>query len=143
MIIADVVECCTIGPGSHRVMNLTLRPEDERFLNEQVKSGRYHSAEDAVAEAIDRLRWEDEITPTADDLAAVREGLAQLDRGEGIPWEQVRRDFNAKYGLGGGGGAGSSTPAHRIILSPLALGKLQEIEEAIAQNGRASWRGSV
>jgi Arc/MetJ-type ribon-helix-helix transcriptional regulator len=80
-------------------MNLTLKPEDERFLNEQVKAGRFSSAEDAVAEAIDRLRWGDEITPTRDDLAAVREGLAQLDRGEGIPWEQARRDLNAKYGL--------------------------------------------
>jgi antitoxin ParD1/3/4 len=80
-------------------MNLTLKPEDQRFLDEQVKSGRFSSPEDAVAEAIDRLRWEDDITPTPEDLAAVREGLAQLDRGEGIPWEKVRRELNEKYGL--------------------------------------------
>jgi Arc/MetJ-type ribon-helix-helix transcriptional regulator len=80
-------------------MNLTLKPEDERFLNEQVKSGRFNSPEDAVAEAIDRLRWGEDVTPTPEDLAAVREGLAQLDRGEGISWETARRELNAKYGL--------------------------------------------
>lgn len=34
-----------------------------------------------------------------DDVAAVREGLEQLDRGEGIPWAQARSDLNARHGL--------------------------------------------
>jgi Arc/MetJ-type ribon-helix-helix transcriptional regulator len=99
MIIASVTKCCTMSLGAILVMNLTLKPDDERFLNEQVKAGRFSSPEDAVAEAIDRLRWGDDVRPTQEDLAAVREGLAQLDRGEGIPWETVRRELNAKHGL--------------------------------------------
>lgn len=81
-------------------MSLTLKPEDERFLAEQVRAGRYNSAADALADAIDRLRWERDVAPTAADLAAVRVGLDQLDRGQGVPWEQARRELNAKHGLG-------------------------------------------
>ena len=81
-------------------MNVTLKPDDERFVAEQIKSGRFQSLDDAVAEAIDRLRWDasPEEATTA-DIAAVREGLEQLDRGEGVAWEDARRELNAKYGL--------------------------------------------
>lgn len=81
-------------------MSLTLKPEDERFLAEQVRAGRYNSAADALADAIDRLRWERDVAPTAADLAAVRAGLDQLDRGQGVPWEQARCELNAKHGIG-------------------------------------------
>ena len=30
-------------------------------------------------------------------LAAIEEGVAQLDRGEGRPWEQVREEFRSTY----------------------------------------------
>jgi Arc/MetJ-type ribon-helix-helix transcriptional regulator len=70
-------------------MKLTLTPEDERFLAEQVAAGRFSTADDAIAEAIDRLRWGDGGEPTPEDLAAVRQGLDQLDRGEGVPWEHA------------------------------------------------------
>lgn len=81
-------------------MSLTLKPEDERFLAEQVRAGRYNSAADALADAIDRLRWERDVAPTAADLVAVRLGLDQLDRGQGVPWEQARSELNAKHGIG-------------------------------------------
>ena len=34
---------------------------------------------------------------TAEDLAAIDEGLAQLERGEGIPWEIARVEIEKKY----------------------------------------------
>ena len=34
----------------------------------------------------------------AEDVAAIEEGLAQLDRGEGIPHEQVIAEIKAKFG---------------------------------------------
>jgi antitoxin ParD1/3/4 len=37
-------------------MNVSLAPELERFLNEQVKSGRYPSTEDAVSKAVELLK---------------------------------------------------------------------------------------
>ncbi len=37
-------------------MNVSLSPELERFLNEQVRSGRYPSAEEAVNKAVELLK---------------------------------------------------------------------------------------
>lgn len=38
------------------------------------------------------------VTVTDDEMQAVREGIAQLDRGEGIPHEQVMSEMKARYG---------------------------------------------
>jgi Arc/MetJ-type ribon-helix-helix transcriptional regulator len=82
-------------------MNVRLKPEVAKFIDEQVKAGRYPSAEDAINAVIDRARTEellllyDELTD--DDVAAIEEGLAQADRGEGRPWEEVRAELKAKY----------------------------------------------
>jgi len=37
-------------------MKVSLSPELERFLNEQIRSGRYHSAEEAVGKAVELLK---------------------------------------------------------------------------------------
>ena len=37
-------------------MNVSLAPELERFLNEQVRSGRYASPEEAVGKAVELLK---------------------------------------------------------------------------------------
>src|SRR5437870_12539555 len=41
-------------------MSVSLTPELERFLNEQVRSGRYSSKEEAVGKAIELLKEMDE-----------------------------------------------------------------------------------
>jgi len=37
-------------------MNISLAPELERFLSEQVRSGRYHSPEEAVSKTVELLK---------------------------------------------------------------------------------------
>lgn len=41
-------------------MNVSLTPELERFLSEQVRSGRYSSTEEAVTKAVDLLKQMEE-----------------------------------------------------------------------------------
>jgi len=41
-------------------MSVSLTPELERFLNEQVRSGRYSSKEEAVGKAVELLKEKDE-----------------------------------------------------------------------------------
>jgi len=41
--------------------------------------------------------WWDEISE--DEQAAINEGLSQLDRGEGIPHEQVMKEIREQYNL--------------------------------------------
>lgn len=53
---------------------------------------------DTLEEAIDYLRWLASDEPeelTEEEWASVREGAAQLKRGEGIPWEQAKRRLSS------------------------------------------------
>lgn len=63
-------------------MNVTLRPELERFIADQVKAGRYSSAAEAVEAGVARLMLDPK--PDARDLADLRESLGQMARGETI-----------------------------------------------------------
>ena len=63
---------------------MTLTPEAQEFINEQVRAGRYPSAEAVVEAAIQEFRHleSDELTDEA--IAAIKEADQEFDRGEGI-----------------------------------------------------------
>ena len=73
-------------------MNVSLTPELEELIAQKVQSGRYTSASEVIREALRLLEEQDQIRQKR--LEAIRreidEGLAQLDRGESIPGDQVR-----------------------------------------------------
>jgi len=79
-------------------MTIRLKPELAKFIDEQVKSGHFKSADDAVNAAVARAQMEEELADdlSDEDIAAIEEGLAQLERGEVIPWEQVRAELEKK-----------------------------------------------
>jgi Arc/MetJ-type ribon-helix-helix transcriptional regulator len=81
-------------------MTIRLKPELAKLIDEQVKSGQFESADEAVNAAVAHALIEEELLAgdiDDEDLAAIEEGLAQLKRGEGIPWEQVRAEIEKKY----------------------------------------------
>jgi putative addiction module CopG family antidote len=83
-------------------MNVSIEPDLAKFIEEQVRAGRYGTADAAVNAAVSRLKAEQELLAEEvddEDVAAIEEGLAQLDRGETLPWEQVRAELKAKHGL--------------------------------------------
>ena len=65
-------------------MNVTLTPEVQKFVEEQVKAGRYDSAEAVIAAAVARLQTEEELSSR--DVRELREeldvGTTEADRGE-------------------------------------------------------------
>ena len=72
-------------------MNVSLTPELEQYINEQVKSGKYASVSEIIGEAL-RLLWErDRIRDArlAELKEKIRVGIEELDRGEGIDGEEV------------------------------------------------------
>ena len=75
-------------------MQIELPKEHEDWLRTQVAAGRFTSLEEAVAEAIANLKAEDDDLAWADPLVA--EGLAELDRGETVPAEQVFARIEAR-----------------------------------------------
>src|SRR3954451_16162276 len=90
-------DCCYNAPGyaspsSHVPevfeMNIALTPEMERFVEEKLRTGGFHSASEVVNSALAALREAETLTP--EDVAELRSdihrAIAQLDRGEGEPW---------------------------------------------------------
>ena len=72
-------------------MNVSLTPELEEFIHEQVESGRYRSASEAVRAGLRML--EDRTREHEAKLEALREmvdaGIQELDRGESLEGGEV------------------------------------------------------
>jgi len=78
-------------------MNIVLSPETQILLEQRMRKGGYSSPDDAVRaelETLDRLDDEELDDETIDDI---EQGLAEADRGQMRPWEQVREELRAKY----------------------------------------------
>ena len=72
-------------------MSIALRPETERQIEDQMKSGGYSSPDDVVHAALKAL--EDDRRGRLTEIEELRQqiaiGLEQLDRGEGVDGEQA------------------------------------------------------
>jgi antitoxin ParD1/3/4 len=70
-------------------MNISLDPEIQRYLEEQVKIGRYGSIDEAVNSLLATAKLEEELTPQdvqelRDEIAA---GLDEAERGDVGDWD--------------------------------------------------------
>lgn len=81
-------------------IQITLHPDHEKFVDAEVRSGRFASAEQVVAEALSRLMQDPEEEIDDATEAALRRSDHQLARGEGRPWEEVRDELRSKYTRG-------------------------------------------
>jgi antitoxin ParD1/3/4 len=81
-------------------MNVSLNPKLARFVEEQIKAGRFSSPEEVVNGALARLQTEQELS--AEDVEHLRAelapGIAQADRGELEPWdpEEIRAEVERR-----------------------------------------------
>jgi antitoxin ParD1/3/4 len=68
------------------------RPEIEKLIQQRLRSGAFESIEDVLFDALEmqgeREVWLQENKEAIN--AKIERGLAQLDRGEGIPGDQLR-----------------------------------------------------
>jgi len=75
---------------------IALKEEDQKFIEEAVKSGRYLSESEVVADALSELKVRESIrSRKIDDLRArVKTGIDQADRGEFVDFtaEDVKAD---------------------------------------------------
>jgi len=74
-------------------MQVQLPPELEELVRRRMESGQYDSPFDVVREALQLLETYDELSRRRNTEIGrkIDEGLAQLDRGEGIPGDEARR----------------------------------------------------
>ena len=78
-------------------MQVQLPPELEELVRRRMESGQYDSPFDVVREALQLLETYDELSRrrNAEISRKIDEGVAQLDRGEGIPGDEARRRSKA------------------------------------------------
>ena len=75
-------------------MNVSFRPELQAFIDEQVKTGRYQSAQAVLEDALMRM-MEEEIPPLDD--AAIERADGEIDRGEALDWKEVSAELRRKH----------------------------------------------
>ena len=78
-------------------MNITLKPELQRFVDEQVKAGIFATAEDVIEAGLGRLRGDDfgDFLPGEMD-ALIEVAEAQFSGGDGHTLDEARRHFRSK-----------------------------------------------
>ena len=69
-------------------MNVLLKPDLEKFIDEQVRQGRFDSADDAINAAVAQLQVERQLIATQRDQlrAEVDIGIAEADRGDFVEY---------------------------------------------------------
>lgn len=79
-------------------MNVNLTPKLEELVRSKVEGGLYNSASEVVREALRLLDEQDRIRAMRHEelRKAIQLGIDQLNRGEGIAWEEVLRELKAK-----------------------------------------------
>jgi len=81
-------------------MNVALKPELERFVEDQVRAGRFSSPVEVLEAGLARLMLDPPDDLDDDDIAGIEESERQVARGEDLDWRQVAAQLRAKY-LGG------------------------------------------
>jgi hypothetical protein len=81
-------------------MKITLSPETQKLLEEQMKQSGQATADEVVRLALETLRVRE--TFDYEDLdeatqASIEEAQAEFDRGEGIPVEQAFAELKRKH----------------------------------------------
>jgi antitoxin ParD1/3/4 len=72
-------------------MNISLTNELENLVYEKVKSGMYHSASEVIRDALRLLTERDQMQQLKlkEIQHQIQKGIDSLERGEGIPAEEV------------------------------------------------------
>jgi antitoxin ParD1/3/4 len=79
-------------------MTVTLTPELEQFVAEQLKTGYYRSADDVIAQSLGMLRAQEEFieTHTAELREKIGVGLDQIRKGQVVNGRQAIQDLREK-----------------------------------------------
>ncbi len=81
-------------------MSFSLSAETQKLIEQRMKETGVSTADELVRAALqtlDQARGEPFQDFDTVTRAAIEEGFAQADRGEGRPWEDVREELRARF----------------------------------------------
>jgi predicted transcriptional regulator len=81
-------------------MSVSLSPETQKLIEQRMKETGLSTADELVRVALqtlDQVRVEpfEDLDPQTQ--AAIEEGLAQAERGDGAAWEEVREQLRVRF----------------------------------------------
>ena len=79
-------------------MHVKLTPEAEKFVQEQVRVGKFHSPDEVLDAAVARMMLESEDELDDVTIAAINRAEAQIDAGKGIDFEQFAAEMRKRIG---------------------------------------------
>jgi Arc/MetJ-type ribon-helix-helix transcriptional regulator len=86
------------GYDDRNVMNVIIDPEYEKFIEEQVKAGRFSSSAEALEAGIARLMLDPEPDILDEqDLADIRQSIDQIERGEVVDAKVVHAEIRNRF----------------------------------------------
>jgi putative addiction module CopG family antidote len=81
-------------------MKLQLSPELERFVDQQVRAGKFSSADQVVEAGLARLMLDPEPEKLSDaEAEQVRTALEQMSRGDMTDWKSHAAATRKRFGL--------------------------------------------
>jgi antitoxin ParD1/3/4 len=82
-------------------MNITLKPEQEALIHAKLQSGQYQTIDDVIQAALNLLDEQDKADEqwVIETRRKVEEGIASLERGEGIDGETFVNQLSSKLKL--------------------------------------------
>lgn len=84
-------------------MNITLRPETEKRIDEKIRRREFESADAIVEQALtfflDYEEGEMSLAEFGETKAAIEEAREQADRSEGISLDEFDKQMRSKYGI--------------------------------------------
>lgn len=78
-------------------MELQLRPEVQKFVEDRVKDGHFSSTAEMVEAGIARLMLDPQPVLDEETLQAIEEGDLQAERGDVVPWDKLRAELVRKF----------------------------------------------
>lgn len=80
-------------------MDITLKPDQEALIRSKLQSGQYQSVDDVIQAALSLLDEQDKAYEewVIETRAKVDEGIASLERGEGIDGETFVNQLLRRY----------------------------------------------
>jgi Arc/MetJ-type ribon-helix-helix transcriptional regulator len=87
-----------IESAGDSTMQVSLKPAIQRYIDEQIREGRFPNTEAVLEAAVARLMLDpapDELD--AEDLAAVAGSEEQIGRGESLDWKTVSAQLRKEY----------------------------------------------
>ena len=67
-----------IGASGSVRMNITLTPEQEKIIKEELEQGRFHTVEEVLAEALNALREKEQASSSNASNGAQREAVREM-----------------------------------------------------------------